>query len=329
MEQEKRSLRIGGYLIAFALLLRLFGGSAWDSAVQFFSRSDVTSAILLLETGRFHRPAQELQSTIPASSPTEVSQTQTPLLFSPEDEALVKVSNDSGYEADVETFLCTPLQWDLTQDAPTVLILHTHGSESYENTENYTESASYRTQDTNYNVVSIGARIAEILQKEGIGVIHDTRLHDIPSYSGAYYSAREAVQTYLAEYPSICMILDIHRDSATDSSGKQVVPTISLGQEESAKLMFVVGSDAAGYTHPDWENNMGLAVKLQAQLEKQHPGICRPINFRSQRFNQDLCPGSLLIEVGSAGNTRTQALVAAEKLANTVVAMAQGAENSA
>lgn len=329
MEQEKRSLRVGGYLVVFALLLRLFGGSAWDTAVRFFSRADVASAILFLETGRLHRPSQDLQSTLPEPTPTESSQSTSPLLFSPEDEDLVKVSNDSGYDADVEAFLCSPLKWNLTQDAPTVLILHTHGSESYENTENYSESSPYRTQDVNYNVVSIGARVAQLLQEQGIGVVHDTTLHDIPSYSGAYYSARDAVQAYLAEYPSICLILDIHRDSATDSSGNQVVPTISLGQEESAKLMFVVGSDAAGYTHPDWEDNMGLAVKLQAQLEKQYPGICRPISFRSQRFNQDLCPGSLLIEVGSAGNTRQQALVAAEKLANTIVAMAQGAEHSA
>ncbi len=323
MDHEKRSLQAGGYLIVFALLLRLFGGGVWDSAIRLFTRTDVTSAILFLETGRFSsRPLTQPQVTQPA--PTEAAQAAEALLFSADDEAFVKVSNESGYSADVQAFLASPLAWDLKQDAPTVLIVHSHGSESYENTENYTQSSSYRTQDIGYNVVSIGARIAELLQESGIQVIHDTRMHDVPSYSGAYYSSREAVQAYLSQHPTISLVLDIHRDSATDSSGNQIVPTVSLGTQESAKLMLVVGSDAAGYTHPDWESNMSLAVKLQAQLEKQYPGICRPISFRSQRFNQDLCPGSLLIEVGSAGNTRQQALVAAEKLASTIILMAQG-----
>ena len=92
--------------------------------------------------------------------------------------------------------------------------------------------------------------------------------------------------------------------------------------------MLVVGSDAGGLSHPHWQENMALAVKLHAQLEKNCPGICRPISFRSQCFNQDLSPGALLVEVGAAGNTRAEALLATEQLAQGILALAHGTVTS-
>ena len=76
--------------------------------------------------------------------------------------------------------------------------------------------------------------------------------------------------------------------------------------------------------HPKWQENMSLAVKLHAQLEKTCPGICRPISLRSQRFNQDLSTGALSIEVGAAGNTRQEALGGAEILAQAIIALSRG-----
>ena len=128
----------------------------------------------------------------------------------------------------------------------------------------------------------------------------------------------------MQEYPSLVMVLDIHRDSVENSDGNQVRYTVETDKGTSAKLMMVVGTDANGLKHPNWPENMALAVKLHARLEKVNPGICRPISFRSQRFNQDLSAGAMLIEVGSAGNTHEEALLAAKILGQAILDISQG-----
>ena len=204
-----------------------------------------------------------------------------------------------------------------------MLIVHSHATESYANMEDYEESSAYRTLDKNYNVVAIGAALRQALEAKGIGVLHDTTLHDHPSYSDSYGYSRETVQAYLDKYPSIAMVLDIHRDSVENKDGEQVRLTAKSGSETTARLMMVVGTDV-NLKHPSWPENMALAVKLHAQLEKNTPGICRPISFRKQRFNQDLSPGTLIVEVGSAGNTRQEALLAGRLLAEGILDISHG-----
>ena len=174
-------------------------------------------------------------------------------------------------------------------------------------------------------MLAVGQRVAELLEEAGICVIHDRTVHDYPSYNGAYNHARKQTEAYLQEYPSIQLILDLHRDAMEDSNGQQISTTVDIDGKTSAQLMMVVGTNAGGLYHPDWEKNMALAAKLHAQLEKTYPGICRPISFRSQRFNQDLSAGAMLVEVGAAGNTLAQALSAAEHLVQGVIALCQGA----
>ena len=338
MDISHKSLRIGAAVILCAVILRLFSSGLLDTIVSILSSPRVASFIFYLETGRvlrspeFHvHPVPETtappETTHPdASAPPDEQKTQA--VFSPEDAALVEVSNFCGYTIDAENLLLQPLDWDLTDSVPTVLILHTHSSESYTKTEDYTEDTDYRTLNESYNVISIGARLAQLLEAGGIRVLHDQTIHDYPSYNGAYAHAREYIADYLAQYPSICMVLDIHRDAMEDADGNQIGHTVQVSGQKTAQLMMVIGSDAGGLTHPDWQANMALAVKLHAQLEKNCPGICRPISFRSQRFNQDLSPGALLVEVGAAGNTRAEALLAAEQLANGILALAQGAATS-
>ena len=149
-------------------------------------------------------------------------------------------------------------------------------------------------------------------------------MHDSPSYSSSYSNARKSIRAYLEKYPSIRMVLDIHRDSVENSDGEQLRFTAQKDGQTAAQLMMVVGTDANGLSHPDWPENMSLAVKLHAQLEKNCPGICRPISFRSQRFNQDLSTGAMLIEVGSAGNTRAEALLAAQILGQAILELSHG-----
>lgn len=339
MKLEDKSLRIGTIVVVCAVVLRLFGGGIHQRLVKALSSPDFISLMLYLETGRTVKasmPEMPSQTTVPTQDsqtslspeatdpapPEETSPAQT--VFSSDDAALVRVNNVCGLSADVPAFLQTPLQWDLNTSEPSVLILHSHATESYKKTESYKESSPYRTLNKKYNVISVGKRIADALEERGIGVIHDRTLHDYPSYSDSYVNTRDAVKEYLEKYPSIRLVLDIHRDSAVDENGNQVKHTVSTKEGEAAQLMLVIGTDAGGLHHPDWESNMALAVKLQATLEQQCRGICRPISFCSQRFNQDLSAGAVLIEVGAAGNTRQEALLAADYLAESISLLSYG-----
>lgn len=323
---ERKVLRLGAAAVICALALRLLSGFP-GFRLELPDHQQIASALLFLSTGRLIRPAVTVGPSEPSQTepapPTEPGKTVMPV-FSSADAQLVEVGGFQGYTVDVSALLQQPLRWDLTEDGPAVLILHSHGTESYTKTEEYQETVNYRTLNTGYNVVSIGDRVAALLEEGGIQVIHDRSMHDNPSYSNAYHEARRSIESYLEEYPSIRMVLDIHRDSAEDSSGNQIHPVISTASGDAAQLMMVVGTDAGGFEHPLWQENMALAIKLHTHLQKQYPGICRPISLRSSRFNQDLSTGAMLIEVGSAGNTRQEALLAAQILSEGILALAQG-----
>ncbi len=323
MDWEKWCLRIGAGAVIFALAVRLFSGGVAQAVVTTFASPNTAAALLFLETGRILRPAPTEDLTEEAVSSTVSAKEKAVAVFAPEDARLVQVHSVCGYDTDLPGWLATPLSWELKKTEPTVLIIHSHGTESYDNTENYDEYTSYRTRDNRYNVVSIGVEIKKVLQAGGISVIHDTTRHDDPSYSKAYANARKSIQDYLEKYPSIQMVLDIHRDSVENKNGQQVHLTAKSGSETTAQLMMVVGTDV-NLKHPSWPENMALAVKLHAQLEKNTPGICRPISFRKQRFNQDLSGGALIVEIGSAGNTRQEALLAGKLLAEGILDLAYG-----
>ncbi len=324
MNWEKWCLRVGGGAVVFALAVRLMGGGAVQAVVEKLAQPEMASALLFLETGRILRPAPEVSQPEAPDIPKETTPLVLPA-FSPSDADLVKVHAVNGYKADLPALLAEPLSWQLKQTKPTVLIVHSHGTESYTKTEDYDEHTKYRTKNTDYNVVSIGAEIKKILESGGISVIHDTACHDYPSYSKSYSNSRKSVKEYLEQYPSIQMVLDIHRDAIANKKGEQVRYVTKTKYGTSSRLMMVVGTDANGLKHPNWPDNMALAVKLHAYLEKQTPGICRPISFRKQRFNQDLSPGALIVEVGSAGNTRQEALLAGRILAEAILDLSSGA----
>ena len=248
-------------------------------------------------------------------------------VFSSQDMALVTVKNFCAKDPDLEALIRQPLSWDLASGEPTVLILHTHGTESYTKSpgEKYKESSAFRTLDEGYNMVSLGEHLAKALEAAGIGVIHDRSLHDYPSYNGSYSSARKSISAYLKEYPTIQLVLDLHRDASGDNKN-QLKTAATVDGVKSAQLMLVVGTNGSGLSHPDWEKNLSLALKLYAQLERNAPGICRYISLRAQRFNQDQHPGALIVEIGGAGNSHVEAITATSVLAQAVIDMAKGVE---
>ena len=331
MDYHRQSLRIGAAAIFCALVLRLGAGGCFQPIADFLTQPNITSFLIYLETGRIVRFSQS-SDTYPAfaleSHTPDFAQPEKPTLlpgFTGDQGKAVPIRYNCSLRPDVEKLITAPLNWDLQSGEPTVLILHTHGTESYTKSsgESYRESSAFRTLDENYNMISLGAHLAALLEQEGIRVIHDKTTHDYPSYSGSYNHARKSISQYLKEYPSIRLVLDLHRDASGDNSN-QMRTEATVDGRPSAQLMLVVGSSASGLKHPDWEENMALALKLHTQLEGIAPGIMRYVNLRGQRFNQDLCPGALIVEVGAAGNTHPEALTAVEVLAEGILSLARG-----
>ncbi len=196
---------------------------------------------------------------------------------------------------------------------PQVLIMHTHTTESFEPyvRKNFDPSFNYRTTDERYNVVSVGDEICEELKKAGIGYIHDTTIHDYPSYNGSYERSAETVKKILEENPTIKVVLDIHRDAiGTNESIMQ--PVVEVDGKKSAQIMIISGCDDGTMNMPEYMKNFRFASLLQQQLASDYDDIARPILFDYRKYNQDLTTGSLLIEVGTHGNTLEQVQYAGE-----------------
>ena len=237
----------------------------------------------------------------------------------------VYISNSTKYTIS-DTDLQEPFAAVLSGgEAPQMLILHTHGSEAYTPAEgaDVVWSGEYRTTDSRYNVVKVGDEMAEVFSQAGISVLHDRTLYDYPSYSGAYDRALAAIQSYLAQYPSIRFILDVHRDAIEDGQGNQykvVSPIEGLGA--AAQMSLVVGSDGSGLSHPDWMENLRLAAAIQQEILRDYPTLMRPLLLRNSRYNQHATTGSLLVEVGAAGNSPEEAALAgrifAERMAEVL-----------
>ena len=335
MRKNSAAYRLGLTCIALSLLLRFHGALgavlAAPAAGEF---------LLFLETGQRTVPAQTAEPVFapespapaeakppeapllsaPVTAPTEAPEPTAPV-FTAQDGADIPLYNTAGVEVSPETAILQAPEWP-EAEGPKVLIYSSHATESYQkNGENYIETAAYRTLDSGFNMLSLGAALETALEARGISVLRDETLHDYPSYNDSYISSRKSAQEYLAEYPSLCLVLDLHRDA---SSGKQQLrPLAQTGSGTAAKIMLVVGTDRGNRIHPNWQKNFSLALRLQTLLERASPGITRPVNLRTQRFNQDLSPGALLIEIGGAGNTHSEALASTDILAQAIEAILQ------
>ena len=329
--QQKKILRLGAACLIFSVFLRLAGQGFFQSAVNAVCSDEMLSLLLYAQTGRVIRTDAPKIDPAPENStfPTQITQQSEPqpsepdavISFSADDLDMIEVYYYCDYAPDISALLTAPLDMDLRSGEPTVLILHSHGSECYTGTQEQVEP--YRSLDDSQNMIAVGDQVAQLLEAGGITVVHDRNIYDYPDYNGAYTAARKAIQAYLAEYPTIQLVLDLHRDAADGDAG-QLVTSATVDGQPSAQLMMVVGTDGTGLYHPDWQENLALALKLNVLLEQENPGITRPISLRSQRFNMDLTPGSLLIEVGAAGNTLEEAKTAATALAEAILKLAGG-----
>ena len=206
----------------------------------------------------------------------------------------------------------------LSPDGPQILIIHTHATEAYtpEGDDQYEATDDYRTQDTTHSVVQVGQALANALETYGLQVIHDRQLYDYPSYNGSYARSGSAIEEYLAAYPTIQIVIDLHRDALGD--GDTVYKTVTTQNgTDAAQMMFVMGSDGS-LSYPAWRENLAFAMALQGLAQEQFPDLMRPTELCAYRYNQQLTPCSVLLEVGTAGNTLQEAIAAAGLFAQAV-----------
>lgn len=238
----------------------------------------------------------------------------------------ITVKNKSGVAADVAAALTAslPFSIEVGTDEPQVLIYHTHTTEGYmPYYTGYYNAGDVPRNDTYQNtVVAVGDALEAELTAAGIAVIHDTTIYDYPNYRGSYERSVVTMEEMLKRYPSIKVTLDIHRDGLMVNSTDMLKPTVTVEGQKAAQLMLVCGVlSTEALPHPAWQKNLSFAAKLQQALESRHPSLCRPLSLTGARYNQYVTTGSLLIEVGSEGNTLEEATYSAHLLGQTLVEM--------
>ena len=220
------------------------------------------------------------------------------------------VKNDSSKGIDLKWLSSAKLPFKLTGAGPHVLIVHTHGSEAYfpQDKEEYALTDVERTSDKRYNVIRIGDELETVLKKNGVSVLHDRNIYDSPSYNGSYTRTLDAIGQALKKNPSIKVVIDIHRDAMTAADGTKYRTVANINGKRYAQMMLVMSTGESGLPHPDWAENLKLAVKLQNALSTKYPNIMRPMNLRKERFNMHATKGSMLVEVGTSANSVGEAI---------------------
>ena len=220
----------------------------------------------------------------------------------------VKIKNQTTYNLTEDI-----LNPDIKIDNKNILIFHTHSCESYTPSEKYqyTQTGNYRTTDKNYSVIRVGTELENYLKQYNINVIHDTSYHDYPSYTGSYTRSLQTVENILKTNQSD-IIIDLHRDAV--GSRPDYAPTVKIGDDYAAQIMFVIGTNEGGLWHPNWQQNLKFAVKVQQKAEEMYPGLFKPIMLTKSRYNQHTGKYANIMEIGSTGNTLDQCLTSMKYL---------------
>ncbi len=305
MQPYRQNSRIGlcGALIALAFLIRVVAASGLDAA---------TAGLFTYHGQSADPPQQTVVSDTAPTLPEQPEDPEDPALLpevsepAPEDSVLpedpdlpsgetagislhfsdaeadaIEIKGGCTYEVDKRALLQAPLELTPASDGPQVLIIHTHTTESYrpEAGWEYEQSDTLRTEDTNYSVVRVGRELADTLELLGIETLHDETIHDVPSYNDSYARTLEDIQADLAANPSIRLVLDVHRDAIADEQGNYIPTAVTVDGRSTAQIMLVVGTDQGGLEHPDWQKNLSCALKVQAILNRNAPGVCVTSTF--------------------------------------------------
>lgn len=224
----------------------------------------------------------------------------------------MKIKNETSFELTEEI-----LSKRIEANKENITIFHTHTCESYTSSEKYQyePTGNYRTTDKNFSVARVGADLTKYLQGYGYNVIHNTSYHDYPAYSGSYNRSLNTVEGIL-KTTSSDIIIDIHRDAI--GSRADYAPTVKIGEDYAAQLMFVIGTNGGGLWHPNWQQNLQFAIEIQEKANELYPGLFKPMILRNSRYNQHLGKAACIIEVGATGNTLEQSVISMKYLAKVI-----------
>ena len=224
------------------------------------------------------------------------------------------IINTTDYKVDLNALLNrTYVTSKIIGEDPIVLIIHTHGTESFvpNNKNYYFTDTSFNSTDITQNIVAVGDEFCNVLEKNNIPFIHDKTMFDENSYKLSYKNSGIAVEEYIKKYPSIRYIIDIHRDTICDKDNVNQKPITIIDGKRTAQIMFVVGTNAGGANHPNWKDNLTIVLKYQAIINEKYPSLARPIYLHTSSFNQFNMPTMMLLEIGASGNTLEEAKNAA------------------
>lgn len=296
-----------------------FGGEYYDIEEKTVILHDNTSVPEINSENTEVLPESGIQPDVPS----ENSSNMLPIIscdLSCED--IFTLNNTTGERPDTEKLLRSDYDfgYDPTSSDPLVLIVHTHATECYsrEGSTYYDPNSSTRSTDNNVNMVAVGKVLSDTLNNAGISTIHCTVQHDAESYRDSYTLAAKSIKEYINKYPSIRYVFDLHRDAVMYESGAKARAVTELDGKEAAQIMILAGTDAGGADFPDWEKNLTLALKIADKISGKYPGVLRPIALRGASYNEQYTNGSLLIEIGTDGNTLSQAKYSAKLLANSL-----------
>lgn len=216
----------------------------------------------------------------------------------------VQIKNESKYEL-TEDMLTPNINLENKKD---IIIYHTHTCESYTQSAGfeYTPSGNFRTTDLNFSVVRVGRELKNRLTNYGFNIVHNETYHDYPAYSGSYNRSLTSVKNELVANPNTQMVIDLHRDAVGE--GGKYAPTVKIGDDYVAQIMFVIGTDGGGLTHKDWVQNLKFAIKIVQKGNELYPGLFKPIMVRNSRYNQHVAKAATIMEIGATGNTMEQCL---------------------
>ncbi|MBE6888079.1 MAG: stage II sporulation protein P [Ruminococcaceae bacterium] len=232
----------------------------------------------------------------------------------------------SQQEVQAELLAEMPFEVEKYSEQPQILIMHTHATESYQNYPElfYDPEYSCRDTDVSRNMVSVGRIIAEKLNNLGYNTLHDATLHDYPSYNDSYSRSKATVESYLEKYPSIKVVLDVHRDAIERTDGTRIKPVVTINGKRYAQVMIISGADNGYLNMPNYRKNLRFASHFQNAMESLYPGFTRPVLFDYRNYNQQLTTGSLLIEVGGHANTLEEAQNSAQLIAYSLAKVFDG-----
>lgn len=282
-----------------------------DNTIHLASQEEIIGQAITEKTQKEDQQNAENVTQATTGLKTEVQKTNVPERYSSQYHG-VKIRNETQYKLTQE--ILTP---DIKVNKNNILIFHTHTCESYTASGGYEykQTGNFRTTDKNYSVVRVGRELDKQLTSYGYHVIHNETYHDYPSYTGSYSNSLKTVTKLLAENKNTDIVIDLHRDAIGDTT---YAPTVKIGDEYAAQLMFVIGGNGSTIKHETWAQNLKFAVKIQEKANELYPGLFKPIILRYSGYNQHVSKAATIIEVGSTGNTLDQCLNSMKYLAKVM-----------